>query len=575
MSISKFREFIEKPGCAWAFGIAMVFVMGFGMVFQQGGCGGGAGVGQADPADQPSVAKVGNYPVTEKAIWDMADQTLNMFAQQLGGSVPPSLVASYVGNATEQQVNAGLLLEFARRNQVSLDDKAIMAATEKALDEENNRRKQQLITDKKLSATATDAVFEAAYKKEFGQTPKEFRELVIKQYTEALKNPVQRNQILVSSANTLVMEKLMAAIPADDAAVKSTYDLYLCKRIFLKTDAHKGEDLIKKAEAIKKEIEGGLDFLAAMDKYTDDPPGPNKKKRDNEFQVDGKTAALNEAYAPITKLKPGEIGGPYSLGDGGVSIVQFNGKTNQTPADFEKNKAQLAKEYKQSAAAKKLQDGLKALKQENLIKWQSPAYHLLYDIIVFGASDEARTMDPKALRAKYEEFVKRAEEAMSDPMGSRAAPLALFQSFNLIWNQATDAEKATLKDRRIDVLKAVLDQTESAELRLELADLLAEKKDGQGVADSLRLAASTIASDFGPTGQRVFSDIQGKLIMLKSSGVLTADLEKQVREVLDQWKKDKAEHDKFEAEEKKREEEEKKKAEAEAKKEAAKKPESK
>ncbi len=569
MSISKFREFIEKPGCAWTFGILMVIVMGMGMVMQQGGCGRGPqdGPGQANPADQASVAKVGKYPVTEDSIWNMANQTLNMFSQQLGGSVPPSLVATYVGSATEQQVNAGLLLELASRNNVSLDDAAIMKATEKAVDDEIERRKQELISQKKLSATASPAVFESAHKTAYqNQTPKEFREAILKQYQEALKNPVQRNQILVSSANTLVMDKLASQVPSGEDAVKAFYDVYMCKRVFLKNEAHPGEDLLKKAEAIKKEIEGGLNFLDAMDKYTDDAPGPKKKKRDNEFQVDGKTAALNESYGAITKLKAGEVGGPYTLGDGGVSIVQFNTKVNQLPADYATKKAQLIKDYQRDNAAKLLQEGLKKLKGENLVKWESPAYHALYDLVTFDQSEEARSLDPKAKTTKYEEFMKRGQEAMADPLGMRAAPLVLFQAFSQIWNQASAADKAKLTDKRIEVLKEVLQQTESTDLRLELADLLSTKKDGAGISECLRLAASSIASDFGPNGQRFFSDIQGKLIKFKANNILSAEQEKEIRDILNQWVKDKAESDKFEAENKKAEAEAKAKADAEEKK---------
>ncbi len=567
MSISKFREFIEKPGCAWTFGIVMIFVMGFGMVMQSGQGDSNNGPGRANPTGGKSVATVGEYPVTEDSIWAMANQTLSMFAQQLGGAVPPRLVATYVGSATEQQINAGLLLELAHRSGVSLDDAAIMKATDKAIDEEIERRKQELISQKKLSATSSPAVFDNAHKVAYqDQTPKQFKEALLKQYTEALKNPAQKNQIIVGSANTLVMDKYMSEIPATEEAVKAFYDLYLCKRVFLKTSLHPGEDLIKKAEAIKKEIDGGLNFLAAMDKYTDDPPGPKKTKRDNEFQVDGKTAGLNESYTPLTKLKPGEVGGPYTFGDEGVSIVQFNAKTTQLPPDFETKKTQLIKDYQRDNAARKLQDGLKKLKGENLIKWQSPAYHALYDLVSFDSDEESRKLDPAARTAKYEEIMKRSQEAMSDPLGSRSAPLVLYLAFEKIWEQAGPAERAKLTTKRTEVLREVLQQSESTELRLELAELLSVEKDATGTAESLRLAASSIASDFGPNGQRYYSDIQGKLLKFKASKLLSSEQETEIRAILAQWMKDKVESEKFAAEQKKAEAEAAAKAAAEEKK---------
>lgn len=522
------------------------------------------------PGTDTAVAKVGEYPVTEKAIWDMADQSLKQAMQQFSGQLPPGILATFVGSAIEQQINAGVLLKLAEDKGVKLDDDAVLNATDMAIKEEIESRKQQLIASGKIKADVTDAVFESVHEKEYGMKTAAFREQVLKQYGDALKDEAQRNQLLVQAANTLVMEKFMAEVPAADDTVKSFYDLYLCKRVFLKQDAHPGEDLIKKATAIKAEIAGGLKFADAMDKYTDDPPGPGKKKHDNEFQLDGKTAALNEAYAPITKQKPGEVGGPYSLGDQGVSLVVFNTKTNSAPPDFDQNKAKYIKEFKRDSAAGLLQEALKKLKAGDLVTWESPAYHTMYDYVTFEQSEEGRKMDPKAKAAKYEELLKRAEESKSDPMGSRIAPLATFAIFNAIWGQSTEAQKAAMNDRRVEILTNVLQQMESADLRLELADMLATKKDGAGVTESLKQAAHSISSDFGATGQKTFTDIQSRLLKFKAANILTAAQEKEVRTILDDWVKSKAQYDTYEAEQKAKDEADRKAFEAEQKKAAEK-----
>lgn len=568
MSISKFREFIEKPGCTWIFSIIMVLIMA-SFIFTGSQCR-NQGNMTPNPNASGAVATVGDYAVTEKAIWDMANQSLQSFAQQLGGQVPPGLEATFVGSATNEQVKAGLLLEFAKRKNVDLSDDSVLGATRKAIEEELANRKNQLIGQGKLKADASAAIVDSVMEKEYGQNPKAFQEAVIKSYTEALADPARRDQVLVSSANSLVMEKLGQDVPSSDADIKSFYDLYLAKRVFLKTDAHPGEDLNKKADGILKEIKGGLSFADAMDKYTDDPPGQGKKKHDNEFQVDGKTAGLNAAYEPITKLKAGEIGGPYTLGDGGVSIVQFGSKTSQPPADFDKKKDEYRKNYQRDRAARVLQDGLEALRKENLIKWSSPAYQTLYDLTNFQTDPDAMKLDPKGKRAKLDEFMKRAADAKSDPLGSRAVPLIMFSAFSQIWSAATDAEKTELTPKRIEVLQEVLATTESSELRLELADLLGVKKDGVGVAENLRFAATSIASDFGANGQRVFGDIQARLKKFKDAGIIDAKQEKDVRDVLDQWKKDKAEMDRMEREQKAEQEKLKKEADAATKKDAEK-----
>lgn len=566
MSISKFREVMEHSGCRWV--LAVLFALIAAAFVLPYSCGPTQGGPQLSNSAGSAVAKVGEYPVTEKAIWDMAEQSLSQAMQQFSGQLPPGIQATFVGSAIEQQINAGILVKLAEQKGVNLDDDAILNATDIAIAEEIANRKQQMIATGKIKADVTDAVFESIHEKEYGMKTAAFREQVLKQYGDALKMPDQRNQLVVQAANTLIMDKLMEEVPATDETAKAFYDLYLCKRIFLKQDAHPGEDLIKKANDIKAEIAKGLKFEEAMDKYTDDPPGQNKKKRDNEFQLDGKTAALNEAYAPITKQKPGEVGGPYSLGDQGVSLVVFNTKTNSAPADFEQNKAKYIKEFKRDSAAGKLQEELKKLKSGDLVKWESPAYHAMYDYVTFEQSEEGRSLDPKGKKARYEELLKRIQEAKEDPLGARIVPIASFAIFNAIWGQSTEAEKAALGERRIEVLTSVLQQMENSELRMELADILATKKDGAGVTESLKLAASAISSDFGPNGQRIFSDIQSRLLKFKSANVMTAAQEKEVRDLLDTWKKDKAMADKYEAEQKAKDEADRKAYEAEQKKKA-------
>lgn len=553
---------MESKGCQVVVFLIMIALVA-SMVFQQCGSGGPSASGPEMTPEEAAIARVGKFPVTEDMVLNMAEQTLVQFRQMLGGQVPPTLVAQYTGTAMEQQINAGLLIELCARENVSLADANVMKAVSTMLDEEIIRNKEKLVAEKKVAAGATAAVIDAAYKTAYGSEPKEFKAQVTKQVEDALKAPAQRNQILVSAANTLLMEKFMTSVDPSDEAVKAFYDLYMCKRIFLKAESRPGVDLIKKAEEIMAEIKGGLKFEDAMVKYTDDAPGPNKPKSDNEFQVDGKTIGLNAAYAPIAKQAPGAVEGPYSLGDGGVSIVRLNAKTTQLPPDFEQKKANYKRDFQRDRAAGILQEKLKGLKEDaKLVTWDSPAYQVLFDLAVFTQSEEARKMSPADKRVKYEEFMKRAQDANDDPKGMRAAPLAKFWAFMQIWTDSSDADKAKLTDQRIEIIEEVLQQNESTDLRLELADIYASRKDGANAADNLELAASSIASDFEANGQRRYTEIQSKLAKFKQSGVVTAEQEAKVRKVLEQWAQDKKDKDKFDEEQKKAEEQARKDAEA-------------
>lgn len=558
MSVSNFRDRMESKGCQ----IVVFTILGalaFSMIFSTcGPRGGSAQISQDDSA----IATVGKFPITEPMVFAMAEQTLTQFREAFGGQVPPVFVAQYTGVAVDQQVNAGLLIELCDRERIDLSDESVRKAIEKMIDEEIERNKQALIAEKKVAADASPAVMDAAYKAAHQLDPKAQREATMTRVDQMLKAPNERNQLLVSAANTLLMEKYSNEIPASDESIKAFFDVYMSKRIFLKEDKHPGVDLKKKASDIMAEIKGGLSFEAAMNKYTDDEPGPNKPKSDNEFQVDGKTIGLNAAYAPIAKQTVGAVEGPYTLGDGGVSIVKVNSKASQLPPDFEAKKAQYKKDFQRDSAAGKLQEKLKALKGENLITWKSPGYELLYDIAVYTQSDDSRKATPAERKAKYEAFMKRGEEAANDPLGTRVVPLAQFWAFNQVWTDSSDAEKAALTDRRIEILEGMLQQTESGELRMELVDLYASKKDGAQVTTNLELAATAISANFEATGQQKYAELQAKLLKLKQAGVLNAEQEAKVRLILDQWAKDKIEKDRFDDEARKQEEQARKDAEA-------------
>lgn len=559
MSVSKFRDRMESKGCQ----IVVFTILGalaFSMVFST--CSPGGRGGPEITKDGAAIATVGDFPVTEGMVINMANRTLDQFREAFGGQIPPVFIAQYTGVALDQQVNAGLLIELCTRERVDLGDESVRRAVNKMIDEEIERNKQTLIAEKKVAADASPAVMDAAYKTAHQLDPKSQREATQKRVEEMLKNPAERNELLVSAANTLLMEKYSNEVPATDDAVKAFFDVYMSKRIFLKEDKHPGVDLKKKANDIMAEIKGGLTFEAAMNKYSDDEPGPGKPKSDNEFQVDGKTISLNATYAPIAKQTIGAVEGPYTLGDGGVSIVRVNSKVTQLPPDFEAKKAQYKRDFQRDRAAGKLQEKLKGLKAENLVKWKSPGYELLFDLAVYTQSDEARSATPAERKAKYEAFIKRGDEAANDPLGQRVVPLAQFWAFNQVWTDSSDAEKANLTDRRIEVLEGVLQQTESGELRTELVDLYAVKKDGVKVTENLEFAASAISANFDAPGQQKYAELQAKLLKLKEAGVINAEQEAKVRLILDQWATDKIAKDKFDEEARKQEEQARKDAEA-------------
>ncbi len=570
VSVSKFREVMEKSGCRWV--LTFIFaLLAVAFVVPRSSCSNDRvnGPDSNEPGTGNVVAQVGDFNVTESAIDEMAQQSIKNYTDQAKVAPGPMEVATYTAGATDQQIKAGLLLVLAKKNGVSFDDDNIMKAVSKLIDQQIEQTKMMMTMSGKVKPDASPAIIDAEFKKENGVDEKTMRERMTANVKTMLGDPNQKQRLLVQVANSLVMDAFGAKFRPTDAELKAGFDTYNCKRVFLRTEAHAGEDLMKKAASILAEIKGGMTFEAAMDKYSDDAPAANKAKHDNQFQVDGRTASLNASYAPITKLAVNETGGPFALGDGGISIVKFVSKTNAAPTDFDKQRAQLTQDYQRDHAATVLQDELKKLEADKtLVKWLSPGYSALYELLNLTQGEDYRKMTPQEKRAKLEAAMAQADAAKNDPKGMRAAVLASFLSFDNIWRLSTDAEKAKLTDKRIEAIENAMQQGEDINLRLELADLYGGKKEGVRVADNLSLAANVNASNFDPSGQAMFSNIQARVLKFKATGLLKAGDEAKIRKVLDQWLKDKHDHDAFEAEQKKAEADARAKAEADAKKEA-------
>ena len=551
---------MEKSGCRFAvsIGLALMFILGFLMMR------GGPPPEQSREAasNAPAVAKIGDYRVTEASVEAMTQQP---GAQQL----PPQFMARMLGGAVEQAVNAGLLIQLANRLNIKLDDEAIMRALESQVDEQLQRERTQMIAQGKLKPDATEEQFVEEIKKQYGGTPAEVRQRYLEGARQRLSSPDGRNEIARMAANSLITDELKRRHNLSDEELKKSFSTYVSKRVFLNASKHPGVDLKERAQKILGEIKGGLSFEAAMEKYSDETPAKGKKVSENTFEVDVKTMTVNPDFGPLMALKPGEMTDVMMMGDG-ASIFKLISIRPDVPGDFEARKASIADEYLLALAASEMQKELKALKDSDLIKWESPGYHVLFDWNSFEMDPATASLTPAEKRKRYEELLARAKKAgEDDPLGPKAAAYAQFGIFEQIYNGASEGDKKGLIDGRIEAINAVLQVTEDVDLRLQLVDLNLEKKDKDAVALNLQQAVDVNAGTYDAGGERVFRDINARLSKVKAQQGAPPESVKRIETALAEWRAGHAEQKKYEAEEKKKQEEAERKAkeaEAEAKK---------
>jgi hypothetical protein len=579
VSISKFREFIEKSGCGWIIGIICAALMLFGLTGQ---CRGGSN-GQPQPDgvtnSGPSVADVSGVPLSYEYLDAFTERVMSSAKEQSGGTITPAMESFYRGHAIDQSIIAACLLVLCERNHLDLNFEGIRPLQEKMFNDALAQQRTQWIKDGKLKADATQDQFNALYKTEYKTTTDEVKAQNEKGLKDSLEGP-NGFDTKVSAANQLLTDYFAKKIPASTEDVRHSYDTYVTKRIILDKTKHPGEDLVAKLNQIKKEIQGGLTFEAAMDKYSDDQPAIDPKTKvkkaihENRMEIDGVTININESYKPIKTLKPSEMSEPIGMSST-VELFQLQGITNSAPPDFTTKLDEYRKNFVNTRAVSMMQDAIKALKDEpNLIKWNSMAYHVMYDKQVYESDPKNYAADPATRRKSLEGFLDRAMKARdSDPAGARVATLVAYSTIDSLYGSASPAEKAAMLQKRIDILSSVAETLDDPDVSLTLVDLFIEKKDKEKIGPAFDRATSGNSSRFDANGQRIYADIYSKLTKAKSAGLLTPDQIKGIETKLDQWKKEKIDHDKFAAEEEKRaaaqakkDEEDRKKAEAAAKK---------
>jgi SurA N-terminal domain len=567
VSISKFREFVEKSGCGWIVAIvtSVIMLMGLVQCMNPGAQGGpGAQAGEGD------IAVIGDTPLSLTYVNNFADRTRQQMQQQAPErTMTLEDEASVEGHALEQSVIAGLLIVLANKEGVTINEASIQALMDKQAKDAWAAQKETWVKEKKLTANATEAQFNDLYKKTYGNTPAEILELNHKMLAERINGP-ESLEIKVSYANTLLIEHFASKIPSAEADVLKSYDQYNAKRIVMEKAKHPGKDLVAELNKIKKEIEGGMTFEAAMDKYSDeaesvDPKDAKKKrpKHENVFQLDGTTAQINESYAPIAALKPGQISEPLGFPNT-VELYRLDSVTSSAPADFKAKFEEYRKQFVEPRAVTKMQDGITALKGDtSAIKWKSEGYHALYDKQLFNTDPKNFALDPAARRKALEGIFDRAQKAIEgDPVGSRVATLVAYSTMEEIYNSTEPKDRAPLETRREELLQKLSDTLSDPSVSMKLVGTFAERKDKEKLFTALEKVASNLMGSLDANGQRIFAELNSSLDRFVKDKLITPEQAKAIRDRLEDWKKAKIDNDKYEAEAKRAADEQKKADEA-------------
>ncbi|MGV3617603.1 MAG: hypothetical protein ACO1SV_19945 [Fimbriimonas sp.] len=510
------------------------------------------GGGESQTASKTAMTVAGN-PVPANII----DETVRaqLSSQMSRGADTPQGEAMIYAEVINRLVDTAGTAALAQKSGVKLDDETLLKAAEYGVTQELDAMREQASMFGMLKPGATDKDWEEALQKQTGQSSAEYRKTRVDQISAMLKNASQRQNVVINLARTALEQHLTPKFKLTDDELRKSFENVTYKRIVFK-NAVPGKPAAERAAEALKAIKGGLKFEAAIDKYTNELPTSTQKLSEVTQTEKADLLTSNPELASLANLKAGSVSDVVDVAEG-KAIYKVVSRTPNIPKDFDTKR----EEYRRKAILVRVRldidKQLKELKAAgNLVSFAAPGYKAMYDF-----TQAAATSDPEKMKGIYEEA--KAAVAKNEGYDARAAVLARYMALDSLWN-APNADKAKLRQDRIDSINGLLENSENFNLRLDLVQLYADEKKAEEASEQLLIAAQNNATpDVAGLGR--YQQIAQKVVELKARKVLTPEAEKGILAEQDRWMKEKAEADKVAEEQKKQEEEEKRKAEAEQK----------
>jgi|GEM_PF-7054097 len=534
---------MDRSGCAVVIAVVMAVVFAGGLAVYWF-------TGQNQDSQKPvsaalTIAVLGASPVTADAVDKAYQASQQQFTQMFGATggfegLTPDQEARMLAQALDQSMDAAIVAELAKQNGVTLTDEQAKTMAAAEIEKQVQSLRVQLIATGKLKPDATEADLAAAFKKESGQDLATVRSQQITKINETLANPNEREALISSLVQMALVSRYEAMTKVTDDDLKRSTQVYTVQRIFVPSGGADAEATIAKAEAA---VKTGQPFGDVVAEFSKDLPEPGKKLRDSRQSVPFTVIVTDPALASLRDLKAGQTSGVLELSNG-FAIYKVEAIKGNAPKDLDQNRDTYQKPLVQGMAIARLTRERDALRKGK-VEWKSVGYEALYE--VGRLLRDAGPAPSKAQRPAFEAVMAKAQSASSsNDIGDRAAAYAALLASNAVWQSMTPEERKESAEGRVEILRNVLQSTESPSLRLEIAEILLTVKSADAVGEVLQ--AATNNSSYGPQGQAVNSQISSVLRKLEVANVVKPDESKAIEAQQQRWIGEKREDDKMKAE---------------------------
>jgi parvulin-like peptidyl-prolyl isomerase len=362
----------------------------------------------------------------------------------------------------DEQVQQILIAQAAEKEGIRISDRDLDREFDKLVDQQVKQERERAAQGKEM----TDQQFEMVIRSAMGKSVAEWRE-ELKQNWEPRK-PLLRQALLQQK----LVEKVANVPNPSDEELKRSFDLLTIRHILVSTGNRTEEQARKRAEEILQKVRSGADFAKLAKEFSDDPG--SKQNGGSLGDIPRSQIAMRfvpEFAKAVEALQPGQVSDLVKT-EYGFHIIRLDGVKPNVPADFEKNKAEYAKQYVETLRNAKWQQYLAQLRRTARIEILDPeikAYEVLDELRRKAGTPEYAAALDKAISA----FEKATQE-----MPSVEAMVVLGELYRAQSEMPGLAEPARQKAREnaITAWQNALQRIESVQLRMSLAELYRKNK---------------------------------------------------------------------------------------------------
>ncbi|MHB0913611.1 MAG: peptidylprolyl isomerase [Armatimonadota bacterium] len=505
--------------------IAIAVVMAVGIAWQLGG-----GSGRNQQSDRASrggiVAKVNGEKLDSETFAKAYANALSQVAQQQNlDKNEPGQVESIIGplqaemlrgQVLDKLTNTMILVQAAKEQGVRVSRGEVKKAIAKIVEDQVAQIRKMLVGDSKSDKKFEEALAKVKPGTTIGSLRTEIKEFI---------DPDEMRQ-------QLVIQKLMDSVKKDvdrsDRAVRASFDQYRLAQISVGNEKRSDTQARARAKEIVEKLRGGADFAALAKEVSEDPYKTNGG--DWGFALPKMYIAPVPVKKAIEKMKPGEISNPIKVEDG-YMVVKLISRESKLPADYAEKRKEYRDRYvaqaEQAAQSEFFEKVSKSAKTEII----DPEMKALSMLRKGGADRKAVFLG--AIR-EYNRAVAKAE----DDAGMLARAYSQIAYIYEALRQpgiagVTEAERAKYAVEEKGALISALNNTESKDLRLMLADLRIQDKEFAEAVDDLSYVSAN-----GYDDPAAHQELLGRYEKMRAAGYSkVASLIAEERKWLDDYSK--------------------------------------